>query len=457
MNWPIKEYSIEHLYLDQKNIRTPISNQDQNALIQDMFANEGAFELVKSYVQNGTFPDEFPIVIEDEKKIIVIEGNRRLAALKALMQPEIVPTFEKRIRALENPDINRIRVVLSPDRDAAIKHIANKHTIDFRRPWKPLRQAYFYKSLLDNGKTLNEITTEFPEHDIPRFIKMLEMHHVAKSMDVNDSLKEKIHDDRGFPITTLERFYVDKNVTSFLGIEFDEFGKVAGKIDKNEFEKGFKKIVEDIATGVIDSRKFNAAPEREAYIRKLPEQFKPNLSKKGSFTSTDFKTLPVSEIKEKKSVKTSKRIPKGLFFQADVPYNLSSSTSLRIIYNELRDINVGDFPNATHDLMRSFLECSLVSYLKETDEYKLVAKHNAHNPNLSEMLTFVASDKCKSINDNNIKQIANQIKVDWGSPYSLERMNMIKHNENWNSNEKEVRSAWAKIEGLVKTLLNPKK
>lgn len=456
MNWPIKEYSIEHLYLDQYNIRTPISDKDQNALIQDMFANEDAFELVKSYVLNGTFPDEFPIVIEDEKRIIVIEGNRRLAALKALMQPEIVPAFEKKIRALENPGINKIRVVLSPDREAAIKHIANKHTIDFRRPWKPLRQAYFYKSLLDNGKALDEIKSEFPDHDIPRFIKMLEMHHVAKSIDVNDALKEKIHDDRGFPITTLERFYTDKNVTTFLGIEFDDFGKVVGKIEKKEFEKGFKKIVEGIATGEIDSRQFNSAKQREAYIEKLPEQFKPNLSKKGNFASADFKIHPTSETKEKKTSKTSKKMPKGLFFQVDVPYNLSS-TSLRIVYNELRDISVADFPNATHDLMRSVLECALLYYLKETNEYKLIIQNEKHNPTLSEMLKFIASDKCKSIDDDNIKQVANQIRADWTSPYSLERMNMIKHNENWNSSEKEVRSAWGKIEGLIKILLNPKK
>ena len=199
MNLPIKEYRIEQLYLDQFNIRTPISDQDQNALIQDMFANEDAFELVKSYVQNGTFPDEFPIVVEEDKRIVVIEGNRRLAALKALMQPEIVPTFEKKIQSLGNPSINNIRVVLSPDRESAIKHIANKHTIDFRRPWKPLRQAYFYKSQIDNGKAIEEITKEFPEQDIPRFIKMLEMHHIAKSLNINDSLKEKIHNDRGFP------------------------------------------------------------------------------------------------------------------------------------------------------------------------------------------------------------------------------------------------------------------
>jgi len=456
MDWPINEYPVDDLKLDQYNIRTPISDEDQNALIRDMFANEDAFELVKSYVQNGTFPDEFPIIVEENHKLVVIEGNRRLAALKALLKPDIVPAYEKRIQAFNNPKLENIRVVLAPDRESAFKHIANKHTIDFRRPWKPLRQAYFYKSQLDNGKTLEEIAKEFPDHDIPRFIKMLEMHHIAKSMDVNDSLKEKIHDDRGFPITTLERFYDDNNVTNFWGVEFDEFGKVKGKVDRKEFEKGFKKIVEDIAMGVIDSRKFNSVRERESYLEKLPNEFKPDVTKKGTFTSSDFKAVPAPEGKDKKSNKRSRRMPDGLFFEKDVPFNLSS-TSLRMVYNEIKEISVSRYPNATHDLLRSFLECTLVYYLKETDEYKLIAKHDKHNPGLSEMLTFVASDKCKSIDDSNIKQVVNQIKANWGHSYSLERMNMINHNENWVSNEKEVRSVWAKMEGLIKILLNPKK
>jgi len=130
---------------------------------------------------------------------------------------------------------------------------------------------------------------------------------------------------------------------------------------------------------------------------------------------------------------------------------------LRIVYNELRDINVGDFPNATHDLIRSFLECALLYYLKETNEYKLVSQHEKHIPTLSDMLKFVASEQCKSIDDDNIIQIVNQIKSSYGSPYSLERMNMVNHNENWTSTEKDVRSAWGKVEGLIKTLLNPKK
>ena len=105
---PLKNVSIIDLYLDQHNIRTPISEDKQDALIRDMFANEEAFEIVKSYVQNGTFPDEFPIGIKENGRMIIIEGNRRLAALKALNIPSIVPAWTKKIRSLSNPRITNI-------------------------------------------------------------------------------------------------------------------------------------------------------------------------------------------------------------------------------------------------------------------------------------------------------------------------------------------------------------
>lgn len=453
MDWPIQEFPITSLYLDQQNIRTPISKEDQNALIRDMFTNEEAFEIVTSFVQNGTFPDEFPIGIQENSKNIIIEGNRRLAALKALSEPDIVPSWAKKIRMLNNPNINKIRIVLAPSREAATKHIANKHTINFRRPWKPLRQAYFYKSQIENGKSIDEIIQEYPAHDVPRFIKMLEMHHLAKSIDLHDSLKQKIHDDRNFPITNLERFYNDNHVAKFLGIQFDSSGRIRGSIDKNEFIKGFKKIIEDVTTGGIDSRKFNKMAQRKIYIKNLPSQYRPDLSKKGSFGSSDFKEVsaPQSEGKHDRS----KKIPKGLFFQADIPFKLSS-TSLRMMFNELRDIDVKQFPNASHDLLRSFLECVLVYYLEEiTDEYKLVKKSGKYNPKLSEILTFVSSEHCISVKNPNIKQIVNQIKSDWSDSYSLARMNMINHVPDWTSVEKDVRSAWGKIERLMKYLLNP--
>jgi hypothetical protein len=71
------------------------------------------------------------------------------------------------------------------------------------------------------------------------------------------------------------------------------------------------------------------------------------------------------------------------------------------------------------------------------------------------MLTHLLSESCQLVDDKNLKQLINQIKGDFAEKYSLERMNMINHNENWVSSEKDVRAAWAKLEPLIKIFINP--
>jgi len=163
MDWPIKEFKIQEVFLDSKNIRIPISLNNQNALIQDLFMNEDTFEIAKSIMHYGLFPDEFPIVIKEDNKIITIEGNRRLAALKALNKPEIVPTYQNKLSNIKKKNFNTIKVVVAPSRDDANMLIANKHTINLRKQWKPLRQAYFYKSQMDNGKNIDQFGLHPPD------------------------------------------------------------------------------------------------------------------------------------------------------------------------------------------------------------------------------------------------------------------------------------------------------
>lgn len=453
--WPIEDHSIvDELFLDQKNIRLPISGTTQSALIQDLFSNEEAFDLVKSFVQNGLFPDEFPIAVKEKGKLIVIEGNRRLAALKAMISPEIVPAYKEKIKALSSLNFTIIRVVVAPNRQIAIKHIANKHTINYRRPWKPLRQAYFYKSQIENGKTILQLKLDYPEHDIPKFIKMLEMHHLAKSESFPDSiLMQKIHDERRFPITNLERIYDNPFVQTFLGFSFDSNGKFRGNIDKSEFKKGFRKIIEDVATGEIDSRKTNTSSQIQKYLNELSDEYRPDLQKNGKTSSKDFKEEKIEAGNNVKSYRSSPK-PEGLFLASHIPFKLKNS-ALRFMYEELKNINVGKFPNATHDLLRSFLECSLIVFFKQVGEFGSIQKTESHNPKLGEMLSHIINGKSSFIKDSNIIDVVKQIKTSYDSPYSLERLNMINHNENWNSTEREVRSAWSKIESLFKTILNP--
>src|ERR1035437_5467064 len=89
-----KEYKakIDDLVLDTKNIRLGTEYSSQDEIINDLFANEDAMVILENIVQNGYFPDEPPVVIKKDGKFIVLEGNRRVVSLKAMISPGIAPT-----------------------------------------------------------------------------------------------------------------------------------------------------------------------------------------------------------------------------------------------------------------------------------------------------------------------------------------------------------------------------
>ena len=454
MAWPIETHSVNDLYLDMENIRIPIIHPAQDAVIIDLFENENAFDIAKSYSQNRLFPDEVPIGVKDESgKIIVIEGNRRVAALKALLTPEIVPTFERRLKALINPGIEVINICIAPSKSAALQQIANRHTIAYRRPWEPLRQAFFYQSQLNNGKTIEELIVEYPEQDVVSFIRRLEIYHLAKTIDYGDEeINQKVANERKFPISTVERFFDDVEIREQFGVTIDKTGRFHGHIQKEEFDKPFKKLISEIATNKINSRNSNNHEERKKiFLDKLEPAEKPNLKKTGGFTSQDFDVVVV---KKEKKVATGRSVktPKGLFLPSMVPYKIDSS-ALRYIYNELKDIDVANFPNAAHDLLRSFLECSLVLFFQRTGEWGKIEKSNQHNPTLNEMLKFAMSQDCLSLSE--FRDILTSVKSDYALSFSLQRLNMINHNPHWVSTENDVRVAWARLEPIFKKLLIP--
>lgn len=453
-NWPIKAIPLSKVLLDVDNIRLDIFGKvTQDLLVADLFNNENAMELVLSIVNNGIFPDELPVAVKKDGGYIVIEGNRRIAALKAIQDPKSAPKiFIEKIKKLKSlPKIASINFVIAPSREDVQKLIASKHTKNTRRAWKPLRQAYFYKTLLDSTKekwTIDRLQKEFAVHDIPHFIKMLEIHKVAKSLEYKtNAIEEKIHDERNFPISTLERIYNNQKCQKLLGFAFNEDGTLRINAKKDQFTKVFQRIVQDIAMNNEDSRSLNTENKIEKYVQSIIE--KPIDKTKTGITTASFqerKVIPMSPASR------SFKKPKGLIPNY-VIFRLKSS-ALRNMYDELRIIPAKDFPNAAHDLLRSFLECSLVEFLKHKNEYGNVQKNDSHNPKLGEMLTHL--QKGNIIKDKNIIQAIADIKQDWDKPYSLERMNMVNHNENYASVEKDVRATWAKIEKLMMFLLDPK-
>ncbi len=100
--WKESQLTVTNLLLDPINARIPGSSPtlSQRELLADLVENDKVLDLAKSIVDNGFFPVESLIMVEESKKKYVVEGNRRLAALKLLISPEMAPdkAWERRFR-----------------------------------------------------------------------------------------------------------------------------------------------------------------------------------------------------------------------------------------------------------------------------------------------------------------------------------------------------------------------
>jgi hypothetical protein len=92
-NWKRRKQKIINLVLDQANVRLEIEDLSQDAIIKDLFKNEQAFTVLRSIVDYGWLPDEIPVVVDEDGQTFVIEGNRRVASLKGLLNPKLLPSL----------------------------------------------------------------------------------------------------------------------------------------------------------------------------------------------------------------------------------------------------------------------------------------------------------------------------------------------------------------------------
>ncbi len=410
-------------------------------------------QVLESIAQNGFFPDELPVGVQEKGKIVVIEGNRRVAALKALARPELVATKETAIKELLKiaaPFPRKLEVVLAPDRSSVRRLLAAKHTQTTRRPWSPLRQAAFYKAELESGKTVDDLRREYPSADIKKFLRLINVHRIAKALTYSDpEVARKVHRERQFPATTVERLYEDQQVRNFLGFDFDDNGEVKVNIAKAEFEKGLRKIIEDVVTksspgfGRVDSRTLNNDKNRAAYIASFPAGTIPRRAKAGKLTtSKDFEPRP-----EPPKPRT-KLAPK------DIAFGLQSKGVQRML-NELQSIDYHRYSNAAHDLLRSFLECALKAYFQEIGK-TITPKRGSYV-----FLDQILDEFIKEMNlarNNRLRQVAERIKSNQDMvSYSAAFLNATNHNPDIFVTSSEVESAWDAMEPLLRFVLNPAK
>lgn len=450
IKWKTDTVNVANVELDPKNVRLDIDNPSQDAIIQDLFKNENAMQIVESIAQNGFFNQELPIITKEDGRLVVLEGNRRFSALKAILNPKLVPQREERLKALikkmgDTSDLVEIEVKVAPNRESASKVIASIHTLKTRRGWSPLRQAYFYYAqIVEGGKTIEELQEEYKNVDIPSFVKRWEIHNAAKAVNYgNEELQRKVASKK-FPISVMERLFDNPEFMKHAKMFFDKHGQLMITASDEERERLFKKVINDIYDKRLNTRVLNKK-NSESY-KQYMDEIKELDIKGGSSTK---KASSLEEQPVQRATKTSYGIvPQDLTCTINYP-------AIKRVLAELQTLNYHKYPNATHDLLRSFLECSLKAYF---DHRGVTVSRRGKFVQLQDVLITAEShfqtekkmfvQPIKKLLDNNSQNLY---------MHSSDSMNAINHNPTVFSKPSDVKDAWDNIENLIRYILDPPK
>lgn len=470
--WLTKQCSVASLHLDPKNPRLgrETSARAPREIIQHLFEHDKAIEVAKSIATRGYFPNEPLLAIKEGDQLIVVEGNRRLAAVKALREPGLVEgTFQRQLERLARQiedlnDIAQIPVTVAPSRRATDRQIAGRHVGTPVLAWQAENRASFILDKLAEGYTNTQLLDQlgFSLIDIQAARQTRAIADMARSLELPEEVKAKIENPRAKLFTTLERIFDSSVGREYLMVEPDSDHGIRGTTTKAEFLKGFTKLVSDIALGKQSSRTLNSNENIRSYFKSWNEQERP-ASKRGSFVPADIvedrTTASSHKAKPTPPEKKSKQLSKTVL-PRDFKVRFGNDRLLDM-RRELVKLKRDDYPNAGAVLLRVFFELSALSYLERIGELsgiisKIETRENRKLPfgaptmkQLTPELTRIAKAKLKPAEATKVEKA---LRYDASAPFSISELHGFVHAGDLPS-ARDIFQFWTRTEALFRLML----
>jgi hypothetical protein len=439
---------VTQLLVDIQNPRLPEMQSNQDDAIRLMIKTQGSkvFALAQHLADNGTNPASLPIIIptsEDDGMYYILDGNRRLTALRLLERPELADgifdrSTSQKIRDLSSKYKNRpiidLECVVFNDREHADPWIQLIHRGESQGAglveWDGQVAARY-----DERKGIGERGASVA-------LQILDLIKDHKTLSL--ITREKIENGK-FPITSLIRLINTPYVRKKIGLHVKK-GVIDSYDDKTV--KDLAQIIEDLGTEYKTVSDIKRLDQRIEYIDKLFDPHPEEVSKTSSSTNDVPAISPLPAGAKKKAPREEKPrttlIPRD--FLADV-----TQTRINKIFVELKKLSVDEFPNAASVMLRVFLELSLDHILEETIKW---SEQQIENSTLAQKLMAVANEfERKQIMSS--KQLAPIRKAVGGQTLlaaSVKTLHGYVHNKYFSPIPSELRTAWDDITPFISNL-----
>lgn len=365
-----RDIELASLRLDPLNPRLDDGKQTQREALNAMLDAQGSklVALARDITHNGLSPLDRFLVIEADgspDEYVVLEGNRRLTALKLLIKPELgagklkageLKAFKTLSQASDFTTDSELDCVVVESRDEAIHWLRLRHggeldgagTVD----WGATERDRFNSR---SGKTS-------PELQLLEFA----ISHGAISEDQAGLVS----------ITNLRRLLSDKAVREALGLQIDrKIGSITTYYPAAEVLKPVAKVLRDLSSDDFVVGDIYTKEDRADYIKAFGRANRPDAKSKKPAASG----LPQGSSSGGQPSPSGKK--QGSKIKARRKTVAPTTTGLAIdqkrlkdIYRELQRLKLEDHTNAGAVLMRVFLELTVDNYMKRHKITPTVAK-----------------------------------------------------------------------------------
>lgn len=436
-----------NLLIDENNPRLLQPNVGQRDAFRALAGHEPKklLALAKDIVESGGLdPTNLPIVMRlkgDTERFIVLEGNRRLASLKALESPEtLIDAVDKDVltvlrdlsKTYQESPIEKIPCLLVKDRDEARHWIELRHTGENKGagvvPWGSDESARFRAR---GG--YQEIHSQA--------LDWLEKHgHLT------------IEQRRKIPAASFKRLLGTPEVRDKLGI-----GLMGGEMkvlgEDAKVAKALLHVIDDLTTA--DSRSVPRVKTKDIYERDQRVKYAESLPKQVVVPKLSAATKAA---KDKVAVRAAPKKPEKFVRPKRREVLIPATCILTIppcrckeIEGELRVLNLEEYPNAIAVLFRVFVELSVDSHI--------AAKGLATSPDakLRVKMQDVVADLITrtKLTAKTAAPVRKAMQKDTFLAPSIDLWHAYVHNENVFPAPSDLRAGWDSLEPFFKAIWSP--
>lgn len=455
-DWELRKLSVDSIRLDKQNPRLPedMLNESQAEIINYLINEFKILEIAQSIAKNGFFINEVPIVVKDGRHFVVVEGNRRITALKLLRNPELAPprkkhTYSRLAEDIDTAQWEKLNMYIAPSKEDAAPVLIARHGSEMTSPWQRIMKMRFLAGDVLKGIPHEQIATRYsvPISEVKTAAVTMLIREMIRSADIDDETKDAYLSEK-FQTSTITRIIETKRFTDLTGLKLNG-AKLQYEIPKEEFLKLILRICHDIHTGITTHRTHEDAKARYAYIESLFAEIA-----SGKKEKNEFEAQP----KEMDGEKEEPRKPKSRKkWERLIPETMSYTTGmpkLNELIGEGQKMSVTSYPHAGGLLLRTILDLAVQRLYDIHGELNATKSNNGRTCGLTQRIKNIHNKHSDWFSDRaTCEKFKRFTAGDSESFIHIETLNDYVHGGYGKPTKDDLSNFWSQIEPLLDLIL----